>query len=111
MIDEIWPFTELEARMQRLPLRMFSSGMLMRVLFATARIPRRHSAARRMAQRGRSEFAAKAEKRLLKLVSMAAIVIIASHDQALLRRTCTKIVHLDHGRIAAFQSMPSAALY
>lgn len=36
VIDEIWAFTELEERMQRLPLRMFSSGMLMRVLFATA---------------------------------------------------------------------------
>ena len=29
VIDEIWAFTELEARMQRLPLRMFSSCMLM----------------------------------------------------------------------------------
>jgi lipopolysaccharide transport system ATP-binding protein len=45
------------------------------------------------------KFSAKAEQRLLKLVSMAAIVIIASHDQPLLRRTCTSIVTLDQGRI------------
>src|SRR5438552_7502244 len=31
LIDEIWAFTELEERMQRLPLRMFSPGMPMRV--------------------------------------------------------------------------------
>ena len=36
LIDEIWAFTELEDRMRQLPLRMFSSGMQMRVLFAVA---------------------------------------------------------------------------
>ena len=30
-----------------------------------------------------------------------ATVIIASHDQPLLRRTCTRIINLDHGRIAS----------
>src|SRR5262249_62026838 len=44
-------------------------------------------------------FSAKAEQRLLKLVQLAAIVIIASHDQGLLRRTCTRIISLDHGRV------------
>jgi lipopolysaccharide transport system ATP-binding protein len=33
-------------------------------------------------------------------VQLAAIVIIASHDQGLLRRTCTRIVSLDHGRVS-----------
>ena len=46
-------------------------------------------------------FAEKAEARLQNLVSQAAIVIIASHDQQLLRRTCTSIINLDHGRIAS----------
>jgi lipopolysaccharide transport system ATP-binding protein len=43
----------------------------------------------------------KAEQRLLKLVSMASIVIIASHDQGLLRRTCTSIVRLEQGRLTS----------
>lgn len=35
-IDEIWDFAELDETMRRLPLRMVSPGMLMRVLFAAA---------------------------------------------------------------------------
>jgi ABC-type polysaccharide/polyol phosphate transport system ATPase subunit len=43
------------------------------------------------------KFSAKAEARLQKLVAQAGIVIIASHDQGLLRRVCNCIVHLDQG--------------
>lgn len=102
MIDEIWAFTELETRMRRLPLRMFSSGMLMRVLFATATaFPGDILLLDEWLSVVDEHFAEKAQARLLDLVSRAAIVIIASHDQPLLRRTCTRIINLDHGRIAS----------
>jgi lipopolysaccharide transport system ATP-binding protein len=100
IVDEIWAFTELDERMQRLPLRMFSSGMLMRVLFATATaFPADILLLDEWLSVVDENFSAKAEQRLLKLVSQAAIVIIASHDQELLRRTCTSIVNLARGRI------------
>ena len=100
IVDEIWAFTELEERMRHLPLRMFSSGMLMRVLFATATaFPADILLLDEWLSVVDENFSAKAEQRLLKLVQLAAIVIIASHDQGLLRRTCTRIVSLDHGRI------------
>ena len=100
VVDEIWAFTELEERMRHLPLRMFSSGMLMRVLFATATaFPADILLLDEWLSVVDEKFSAKAEQRLLKLVSMAAIVIIASHDQALLRRTCNSIINLDQGRI------------
>jgi lipopolysaccharide transport system ATP-binding protein len=100
VVDEIWQFTELEERMRHLPLRMFSSGMLMRVLFATATaFPADILLLDEWLSVVDEKFSAKAEQRLLKLVSMAAIVFIASHDQALLRRTCTGIINLDQGRI------------
>lgn len=111
IVDEIWAFTELEERMRRLPLRMFSSGMLMRVLFATATaFPADILLLDEWLSVVDENFSAKAEKRLLKLVSLAAIVIIASHDQELLRRTCTSIVNLDHGRVVSRVSIdaPSA---
>ncbi|MBR0828348.1 ABC transporter ATP-binding protein [Bradyrhizobium manausense] len=102
IIDDIWAFTELEERMQRLPLRMFSSGMLMRVLFATATaFPADILLLDEWLSVVDENFSAKAETRLLKMVSQAAIVIIASHDQPLLRRTCNRIINLDHGRIAS----------
>jgi lipopolysaccharide transport system ATP-binding protein len=100
IVDEIWAFTELEERMRHLPLRMFSSGMLMRVLFATATaFPADILLLDEWLSVVDENFSAKAEQRLLKLVQLAAIVIIASHDQGLLRRTCTRIVTLDRGRI------------
>ena len=102
ILDEIWAFTELEARMQRLPLRMFSSGMLMRVLFATATaFPADILLLDEWLSVVDENFSAKAEQRLRKMVEAAAIVIIASHDQGLLRRTCNRIVNLDHGRITS----------
>ncbi|MGV7215805.1 ABC transporter ATP-binding protein [Bradyrhizobium sp. UFLA05-112] len=111
IIDEIWAFTELEERMQRLPLRMFSSGMLMRVLFATATaFPADILLLDEWLSVVDENFSAKAQARLLKLVSQAAIVIIASHDQPLLRRTCSTIINLDHGRVASTIAVePTAA--
>jgi lipopolysaccharide transport system ATP-binding protein len=100
IVDEIWAFTELEERMRHLPLRMFSSGMLMRVLFATATaFPADILLLDEWLSVVDEHFSAKAEQRLLNLVSQAAIVIIASHDHELLRRTCTSIVNLERGRI------------
>ena len=112
LIDEIWAFTELEERMQRMPLRMFSSGMLMRVLFATATaFPADILLLDEWLSVVDENFSAKAEQRLLKLVSQAAIVIIASHDHELLRRTCTSIVNLDHGRIVSTVSLEAPSPY
>ena len=112
IIDEIWAFTELEERMQRLPLRMFSSGMLMRVLFATATaFPADILLLDEWLSVVDENFSAKAEQRLLKLVSQAAIVIIASHDHELLRRTCTSIVNLDHGRVVDTVSLEAHSPY
>jgi len=112
LVDDIWAFTELEERMQRLPLRMFSSGMLMRVLFATATaFPADILLLDEWLSVVDENFSAKAEQRLLKLVSQAAIVIIASHDHELLRRTCTSIVNLDHGRIVSTVSLEAPSPY
>jgi lipopolysaccharide transport system ATP-binding protein len=112
LINDIWAFTELEERMQRLPLRMFSSGMLMRVLFATATaFPADILLLDEWLSVVDENFSAKAEQRLLKLVSQAAIVIIASHDHELLRRTCTSIVNLDHGRIVNTVSLEAPSPY
>jgi lipopolysaccharide transport system ATP-binding protein len=69
IVDEIWAFTELEERMRQLPLRMFSSGMLMRVLFATATaFPADILLLDEWLSVVDGNFSAKAEKRLLKLV-------------------------------------------
>jgi lipopolysaccharide transport system ATP-binding protein len=102
IVDDIWDFTELEDRLRYMPLRTFSSGMLMRVLFATATaFPADILLLDEWLSVVDENFSAKAETRLLKLVSQAAIVMIASHDRGLLRRTCTSIINFDRGRIVS----------
>ena len=64
--------------MRYLPLRMFSSGMLMRVLFATATaFPADILLLDEWLSVVDEHFAEKAEKRLQNLLSQSAIVIIA----------------------------------
>ncbi|GLH78350.1 sugar ABC transporter ATP-binding protein [Bradyrhizobium sp. SSBR45G] len=110
IIDEIWAFTELDERMRRIPLRMFSSGMLMRVLFATATaFPADILLLDEWLSVVDEQFAAKAEQRLLKLVSAAAIVVLASHDQGLLHRICNAIVRLERGRVVATVPVTSSS--
>jgi lipopolysaccharide transport system ATP-binding protein len=111
ILDDIWAFTELEEHMQRLPLRMFSSGMLMRVLFATATaFPADILLLDEWLSVVDEKFSVKAEQRLLSLVENASIVIIASHDHELLRRTCNSIINLDRGRIVSTSSPDTPAL-
>lgn len=48
---------------------------------------------------GDDDFKAKATEQLKHLLNRAAIVVIASHDTALLARTCNRILHVEHGKI------------
>ncbi|WP_158814848.1 ABC transporter ATP-binding protein [Methylocapsa sp. S129] len=101
VVDEIWDFTELDERARSLPLRTFSSGMQMRVLFGAATaFPTDILLLDEWLSVVDQKFSAKAEKRLRDLVSRADVVFIASHDRDLLNRVCTRIVTLDQGRIA-----------
>ena len=49
---------------------------------------------------GDAAFAEKAERRLKSFVAAAGIVVQASHSERLLRETCTRLILLDHGRVA-----------
>ena len=46
---------------------------------------------------GDADFAAKSEKRLGELADDAAILVLASHSEAVLRRRCNRLVTLEHG--------------
>ncbi len=48
---------------------------------------------------GDAEFSAKAAARLDSLVSKASILVVASHDPALVNKICNRRIHLEHGRI------------
>lgn len=83
-----------------LPIRTYSSGMLMRLAFsictsADADIILMDE----WLSAGDTEFAEKSKIRLNKLVGNARIVVLASHNHAMVKDRCNKILHLEHGKI------------
>jgi lipopolysaccharide transport system ATP-binding protein len=83
-----------------MPIRTYSSGMQMRLLFSIATSV--HAEILIMDEWlsvGDSDFAAHAEERLQKLVDAASILVIASHNEATIERLCNVIVRLEHGEV------------
>jgi ABC-2 type transport system ATP-binding protein/lipopolysaccharide transport system ATP-binding protein len=99
MIPDIEAFTEL-GEFLTLPLRTYSSGMLLRLAFAvtTAVIPE-VLIMDELIGAGDAAFMVKAMARLNQMISNSRILVIASHDIETIRRLCTKAALLQTGRI------------
>jgi ABC-type polysaccharide/polyol phosphate transport system ATPase subunit len=101
MIPEIEAFTEL-GEFLTLPLRTYSSGMLLRLAFAvtTAVIPE-VLIMDELIGAGDAAFVVKATARLNEMISNSHILVIASHDVETIRRLCNKAALLQTGRIVS----------
>jgi len=84
-----------------LPLRTYSTGMLLRLAFAvtTAVIPE-ILIMDELIGAGDAAFVAKAKARLNQMISASRILVIASHDVEIIRRFCNRAALLETGRIA-----------
>jgi lipopolysaccharide transport system ATP-binding protein len=56
---------------------------------------------------GDAEFVQKAQARLTKVVDQARVVVIASHNLALIQNQCNVIVTLEHGKIVKLERKSS----
>jgi ABC-2 type transport system ATP-binding protein len=100
-IDDIAAFTELGPYLE-LPVRIYSTGMLMRLGFAIATsLEPDILLIDEGLGTGDAAFAAKAEARMRCMAERASIVVVASHSSALLAGLCTHGVVLQHGRVLA----------
>lgn len=83
-----------------MPVRTYSSGMLMRLVFAivTSVQPEILLMDEWMAV-GDAEFTELAERRLAEMVDSAAILVLASHSEPVLRKHCNVLVTLEHGEV------------
>ena len=101
MIPEIEAFTEL-GEFLTLPLRTYSSGMMLRLAFAvtTAVIPE-ILVMDEMIGAGDAAFVAKAKARLNQMISKSSILVIASHDVEIVRRFCNRAALMETGRIVS----------
>jgi lipopolysaccharide transport system ATP-binding protein len=91
-----------------LPVRTYSTGMLMRLAFSIATCVRSDIILMdEWLSVGDAMFQEQAEARLRSVVSEAGILVLASHSEALIRRECNKLLRLDHGSPADIISLQS----
>jgi ABC-type polysaccharide/polyol phosphate transport system ATPase subunit len=106
-IDDIVDFTELGDYL-KIPIRTYSTGMLLRLAFAIATVREPEILLiDEVIGVGDAGFFKKAFARLLQLVERSRILMIAAHQDEILRRLCNKAAWLDHGSLMAYGEFES----
>ncbi len=100
--DEIAEFSELGPYLN-LPVRTYSSGMAMRLMFSIATsIEGNIVLMDEWISVGDKEFRAKANERLKQVTARAGILVIASHETNMLRKLCNLGLSMEAGRVKKF---------
>lgn len=100
-MDDIHDFSGLGDYLD-LPLRSYSSGMLLRIAFAVATaMPRDIVLMDEWLSVGDTDFAQRAAERLRQFVARTAILVLATHSNELAARFCTRRIELAQGRVVS----------
>ena len=98
-IDEIMNFTELGEYLD-MPVRIYSSGMLTRLAFATVTAMEADILLMdEVIGTGDASFIEKAERRLNSFMSRSKILVLASHSEHMIRNFCNKAILMEHGEL------------
>ena len=104
-VDEIAEFTELGSFID-MPVRTYSSGMMVRLCFAVATSLRPEILLMdEWLAAGDAAFLHKARQRMEDFLSGTSILVLASHSLPLVKEWCNRAILLDHGRVAAMGSV------
>tara|TARA_R110001606_G_scaffold227054_1_gene375154 strand:+ start:31 stop:798 length:768 start_codon:yes stop_codon:yes gene_type:complete len=100
--DEIAEFTEL-GQYLALPIRTYSSGMMLRLAFAVVTIinPDILLLDEGLGA-GDARFAKRAQDRVQSMMQRANIMVIASHSEGIIADMCNKAILLEQGRLVAY---------
>lgn len=99
LMDEIAEFTELGEYLN-MPLRTYSSGMQLRLAFSVSTcIEADILLMDEWISVGDSNFQDKAADRLNQLINKIPLLVIATHSPELVRKVCTRVISLEHGKI------------
>jgi homopolymeric O-antigen transport system ATP-binding protein len=99
--EDVAAFAELGDFMD-LPMRTYSSGMMVRLSFALATAIRPQILLMdEWFLAGDAEFLEKAQARLESVVRGAEILVLSTHLMPVIRQWCTRVLWLDQGRILA----------
>ena len=105
LVTDIVEFAELGDYIY-MPVRTYSSGMAMRLSFSIATCVKGDIVLMdEWLSAGDAAFAEKAKKRINNLVDQAKILVLASHNENLIRGCCNKIVHLEHGKLVNMETI------
>jgi len=105
LVEEICDFAELGDYIH-MPMRTYSSGMMMRLGFAiSTSISADIVLMDEWMSAGDASFAEKARHRLNQMLGRAKILVLASHDEEMIRATCNKVMRLDHGKMVEFSTL------
>ena len=100
--DEILEFSELRDFIE-VPLRNYSSGMVMRLAFSVAAvISPEILIVDEILSVGDAQFQEKSRKRMREMMGGGTTVLFVSHEMEQIRNMCSKVVWLEHGRVKAF---------
>ena len=104
-VAEIEEFSEL-GNFMHLPMRTYSSGMMLRLAFAvTTAVTPEILIMDEIIGAGDIAFLAKAEARMNRIIGDSHILVLASHDEAMMRRFCNKAALLQEGRLVKLGSV------
>ena len=102
MTPEIVAFAQL-GDFLRLPVRIYSSGMRMRLAFAIATVGTPDILLiDEVFGAGDNYFKVRAKERISRLLSRSKIFVLSSHSVNLIREFCTTCLYLDAGQIRAY---------
>lgn len=101
-MDEIIAFSELDEFID-MPFKSYSQGMGARLAFAVATALQPEILLMdEWIGAGDRGFQDKARERMAELAKAAGIIVLASHNHALLKQTCNKILELEGGHVKQF---------
>lgn len=97
--DEIVTFSEL-GRFIDIPLRNYSSGMMMRLAFSIATVVEPEVLiVDEILAVGDADFQEKSKKRMFELMSGGTTVLFVSHSLDQIREMCDRVLWLEHGMV------------
>ena len=109
LVDEIQEFAELGDYIH-MPLRTYSSGMQMRLAFAVSTsVDADVVLMDEWLSAGDASFTDKAQARLNEMLGRTKLMVVASHNEDLIRKSCNKVMRLEHGSITEFRSLEAVS--
>jgi lipopolysaccharide transport system ATP-binding protein len=104
-VEEIIDFSGL-GHFANMPVKSYSSGMTMRLLFAVA-TSFEHDVllVEEWLSAGDESFVQRATERMLSVAEQSRVIVTATHSLALAEQVCNKVLYLDHGQPMYFGSI------